>query len=98
MISTDVMIETASSRSSRIAGSGKISTARIPMTPVANSRSDRFDRAWMSPRVGSVNCPSAAAAPIRAGALAVSAITAIRCRPPGRHPTRALGKICRADG
>ena len=45
MMRTDMMIETASSRSSRIAGSGKMSTVRMPMTAVAKNRSERFDSA-----------------------------------------------------
>jgi hypothetical protein len=98
MISTDMMIDTARSRSSRIAGSGKISTARIAMTPVANSRSERLDSAWISPRVGSTIWLRTAAAPIRAGALAVSAIDPTRRQPPGGRPRGAPGKICRPDG
>ena len=42
MMMTEMMIETASSRSSRKAGSGKMSTVRMPITAVAKNRSVRF--------------------------------------------------------
>jgi hypothetical protein len=52
-ISTERMIESANSRSRRSGGNGKTSTTRMPMTPIASSRSERFARAPMSSMVGS---------------------------------------------
>ncbi len=52
MISTEMMIETASSRSSRKAGSGKMSTVRMPITAVAKNRSVRFESAFRFARFG----------------------------------------------
>ena len=53
-ISTEMMIEMASARSSRIGGSGRISTTRMVSTPTASAMSPRFMNAPISPRPGSL--------------------------------------------
>ena len=53
-ISTERMIEIASARSSRIGGSGRISTTRMVSTPMASAMSPRFNSAPISPRLGSL--------------------------------------------
>ena len=54
-ISTERMIEIASARSSSIGGSGRISTTRISITPIARARSPRLRIVPISPMPGSVN-------------------------------------------
>lgn len=59
--STDTMIDSASIRSSRIAGIGKTSTTRMPMTPMARNRSGRLNSLPSAPRSGTTNplpCPA----------------------------------------
>src|SRR5665213_1946101 len=53
-ISTEMMIEIANARSSRIGGSGKIKTTRMVSTPTASAMSPRFMNAPMSPRPGNL--------------------------------------------
>ena len=61
-ISTDRMIEIASARSSRIGGSGRISTTRIAITPIASAMSPRRSSAPRSPSPGSANAADPRAA------------------------------------
>ena len=53
-ISTEMMIEIASARSSSNGGRGRISTTRMVSTPIASARSPRLKKAPMSPRPGSL--------------------------------------------
>ena len=53
-ISTEIMIEMASARSSRTGGSGRIRTTRMVSTPTASAISPRFMKAPISPRPGSL--------------------------------------------
>ena len=58
-ISTERMIEIASAMSSSSAGSGRMSTTRIAITPMASAMSPRLSSAPISPRPGSANLPLA---------------------------------------
>ena len=60
-ISTEKMIEIASATSSSIGGSGRISTTRIAITPIASARSPRLSMVPISPRLGSANFGAPAA-------------------------------------
>lgn len=59
--STDRMIESASSMSSSRLGNGKMSTTRMPMTPIARNRSGRLRSFPIPPRLISKPPPAAAA-------------------------------------
>ena len=61
-ISTEKMIEIASAKSSSIGGSGRISTTRMVITPIASAMSPRFDRSFRLPMPGirkpPLDCPA----------------------------------------
>ncbi len=68
-ISTEKVIDSASARSSSIGGSGRISTTRISITPIASARSPRLRIEPISPSPGIVNfCAGAAVTSVMSAA------------------------------
>ncbi len=84
-ISTEMMIDTANSISSRSGGSGSIRTTRIVRTPKASARSPRLERSFRLPRLprkpGSLKLPM-----VRVADTSLIQVPngAVKCGPPGR--------------
>ena len=91
-ISTDRMIDMASAISSSGAGSGRIRTTRIAITPMASPMSPRRSMAPISPSPGNANFPAAAldSSRVRHGRRSVSfaAIMGMKRLHGGRHAAR----------
>src|SRR3954453_2641767 len=78
-IRIDSVIEIASARSSRIGGSGRISTTRMMRTPMASAMSPRFSMMPMALSDGRWK-PPVGAASAGAGPAAVTSLIGIICR------------------